>query len=140
MKKTKKVPRPIRDRQEALEILRIARDLADRGWIKKGRESIHHMLIDCLERALYEHGHTGDNGRERGIVYSHRLTPAKYGHALAYVCRCTYKGNDPGTNSKRIRQLYNHQNTQIHSRDIYNALANAVRLAMKDLQERRAAQ
>ena len=138
--KPKTKPKTIADREKALAILRKARDRAERGWIKKGRESIHWMLGDCLEAGLYDCGYDKGTILYRPLQSRHRsLCPIEYGLAMGYVCRALPRETDPGTNSLRIKKIGKFEDQHIHSHTIYTVLANAVRLAMADLQERRAA-
>lgn len=139
--RTKTLPRNIdrpayKRRKEVEKILLEARRLAERGWIKKGRESTRHMLMDCIERAYSEH-----TGRTMDFGYF-PLTGPVLGLVLAYVCRCTYQGNDPGNNHGRYKQLYKTQGTvgmAVHG-GTFDALRKAVELVRRDLKELRHAE
>lgn len=125
---------PIRRREAALKVLRTARDLAERGWIKKGRESVHDMLLDCVLEGYREHGDPKWRNRHPNDIEF--VTPPDFAMCLSYVCRTIYRNNDPGTNRLRYKMIVKYGGG--HSLMQYQRLADAVRLCMKDLQELRA--
>ena len=84
-------------REEAVAIVREARDLARRGWIRKGRESTHHMVFDCL-------------GRAAGACDRLIIPNAAEGHALAAVCKAL-GGAEPGSNRRRMEKIWRWQGT-----------------------------
>ena len=128
MPKAKKPPAIVR-REKAAKILLEARRLAERGWIKEGRSSTAHALMDILEEAF-----AGNGGRRNLFAFS-RLTPPELGLAMAYMCRCTFRDNDPGTNAGRYKQLYKQDGSayMVAHGGVFETYRKARNLALDDL-------
>ena len=128
MARPKKNP-AIERRKKAAKILLEARRLAERGWIKEGRVSTAHMLMDTLEQAVVDTG-----GRRDLFGYSY-LTSPELGLAMAYMCRCTFRGNDPGTNRGRYKQLYNQDGAayMVALGGVFETFRKARNLALEDI-------
>lgn len=109
--------------EEALALLREARDLAARGWILKGRDSIHHMPVDCFERAA----------GQRDIIDI--PNPAE-SYALRALCEAL--GNDPGSSAARVKKIAKWQYTRITQDRIIRAFERAVDVAKQRLANERA--
>ena len=129
MSKPKKTPAPIKRREEALRVLRAARTYAQHGRIFNGRRSVHDMLLDCLEQGCKDYGYHWP-----AVVTIVDPVPAM---CLAYVCQTIYRCNDPGSNRLRFKMI--HKFGGGHSGFTVQRLENAVRIAMADLKEHRAA-
>ena len=128
MAKTKK-PAPQVRREGAAKILLEARRLAEHGWIKEGRRSTAYMLMDCLEEAFVATG-----GRRNLFGYA-ALTSPELGFAMGYMCRCTFRHNDPGTNAARFKQLYKQGGTayMVAYGGVFLTFRNALNIALRDI-------
>lgn len=129
MAKPKKTPAPIRRREEALRILRAAREYAQHGRIFNQRRTVHDMLLDCLHQGCKDYAYRWP----KTIL---NVDPV-VGMCLAYVCQTIYRCNDPGSNRLRFKMILKFGGG--HSNVTAWRLENAVRICMADLKERRAA-
>ena len=134
-KAKKKKPAPIERREKAAKILLEALRLAERGWIKEGRRSTAKRLMDTLEEA-----YAGLGGRRALFGYP-RWTSPELGLAMAYMCRCTFRDNDPGSNAGRYKQLYKQDGTlyMVAGGGVSATFRVARNLALDDIKERKAA-
>ena len=73
--------------EEGIVILREALELAQRGWIRTGRDSTHDMVLDCIGRAAGQHD---------------MATIANRAEASAYRALCAAAGG-PVPKSNRLR-------------------------------------
>ena len=127
-------PKALQVREDAAKILLEARRLAERGWIKEGRRNTTRMLMDTLEEAFVMCG-----GRRNFFAYA-RATPPDLGRAMAYMCQCTFRDNDPGTNRGRYKQLFKQEGTayMTYMGGVFNTFRRARVIALEDIQAVRA--
>ena len=134
MRRPKKKSAPLMRREKAAKILLTARRLAEWGWINTGRGSTAHMLMDCLEEA------NALAGGHRGLFGYAPSTSPELGLAMAYMCRCTFRGNDPGTNRGRYKQLYKQDGSayMVAHGGVFETFRKARNLALDDIKARKA--
>lgn len=115
-------------RKLAVKGLRIARDLVERGWIRKGRETIHYMATDCIDRGHEEAMRTA----EGTVSYLHgdsaRVSTLMYSAA----CKHVWRGTVPGTRRERMRYVAQWQHQQLTQDTIHRMLRSAVESAVLD--------
>ena len=133
MRRSKKNP-AIERRKKAAKILLEARRMAEGGWIKEGRLSTASMLMDILEQAVV------DTGGRRDLFGYAPITSPELGLAMAYMCRCTFRNNDPGTNRGRYKQLYNQDGSayMVAYGGVFQTFRIARNLALDDIKARKA--
>lgn len=131
MKPKKQNKQKIKTRRLAAKMLLEARRLAERGWIKEGRRSTACMLMDCLEEAFVRMG-----GRRDLFGYI-SLTPPDLGLAMGYMCRCTYRRNDPGANRARFKQLFGQDGSEymVCRGGVFETFRQARNLALDEIKE-----
>ena len=118
----------LQSRIEAQKMLRQAYHLAERGWIKKGRQSTHDMLSDCLIEVA-QHGPLVELGRG--------LRPAD-SRMLSYVCLVLPRKTDSGSNRLRMKKIYQWEDWGYVTQDhVIRVLDSAWRLATEDVRRTR---
>ena len=117
----------IETREQALKVLRQARDWVKAGYIRMGRESISYMLLDAVEDAPYASGRPGAPKLpvKRAVVQ----------RVLAYMCLAIGQV-DPGTAHGRYKKLAKQSCWQYVTQNTFiRIFERAVEVAVEDIRE-----
>ena len=124
----------IKVREDALQVLRLAREWVKAGNIVGGRENVGSMVLDAIYEAP----------RPPKIVGSAEPRPPApwpvQERARAYLCLVAPGLTDPGTSRLRFKKLLKWSWCQYVTQDhIIGAYEAAVKLAVEDIRECKAA-
>ena len=114
----------IKVREDALKVLRLARDWVKAGCIRKGRTGISYMALDAIEDAPSPLDWTPMPPVPRPVE----------SRALAYLCLCIPGTGEPGTYRLRMKRIYRWNARQYVTQNyIIRAYEAAVTLAVEDI-------